>query len=81
MPSLSRTSKSDWQNIYRMRLSRRWTRQRASFWAFEELDEILTEQLRERCSWVYEEPPLLEVNGDGSTAVKDSVFGEVESEW
>ena len=49
--------------------------------AFEELDEIITERLRERCPWVYEGLPLLEVYGNGSTAVKDSVFGEVESEW
>ncbi|CAF9943449.1 MAG: hypothetical protein ALECFALPRED_000393 [Alectoria fallacina] len=48
---------------------------------FEVLDGLISERLKEQCSWVYKGPPLLESNGTGSAAVKDSVFGEVESEW
>lgn len=48
---------------------------------FEALNDLIIERLKERCPWIYEGPPLLEVNGEESTVVKDSVFGEVESEW
>lgn len=48
---------------------------------FEALDGLISERLRERCSWVYKGTPRLESNGTGSAPVKDSVFGEVESEW
>ncbi|KAF6229205.1 hypothetical protein HO133_007321 [Letharia lupina] len=48
---------------------------------FEALDGLISERLKQQCSWVYKDPPLLESNGTGSAAVKDSVFGEVESEW
>ena len=48
---------------------------------FEALNEIITIRLKERCPWIYEGRPLLETDGIGKTAVKDSVFGEVESEW
>lgn len=48
---------------------------------FEALDGLISERLREQCSWVYEGPPRFECNGTGSAPVKDSVFGEVESEW
>ena len=48
---------------------------------FEALDGLISARLREQCSWVYKHPPLLECNGADSAAVKDSVFGEVESEW
>lgn len=48
---------------------------------FEALDGLIMERLKEQCSWVYKDPPLVQSNGTGSVAVKDSVFGEVESEW
>ena len=48
---------------------------------FEALDGLISERLKQQCSWVYKDPPLLESNGLGSATVKDSVFGEVESEW
>ena len=49
--------------------------------ASEDLGKLMTERLRERCSWIYAGPPLIETNGDIATAVKDSVFSEVESDW
>ncbi len=48
---------------------------------FEALDGLISERLKDVCSWVYKGPPMLESSGIGSAAVKDSVFGEVESEW
>ncbi|KAL9065840.1 MAG: hypothetical protein Q9161_007948 [Pseudevernia consocians] len=48
---------------------------------FEVLDGLISERLKEVCSWVYKGPRLLESNGTGSAAIRDSVFGEVESEW
>ncbi|KAK4691514.1 homoserine O-acetyltransferase/O-succinyltransferase, partial [Lecanoromycetidae sp. Uapishka_2] len=50
--------------------------------AFEELNTLITERLRERCPWVYEGEPLLNKGELAvASAVKDSVFGEVESQW
>jgi len=50
--------------------------------AFEELNDLITERLKERCPWVYEGEPLVDVNVVvAAAAVKDSVFGEVESQW
>lgn len=48
---------------------------------FEALDSLISERLKEVCSWVYKGPPMLESIGTCSAAVKNSVFGEVESEW
>ncbi|KAI9815785.1 MAG: hypothetical protein M1827_002181 [Pycnora praestabilis] len=47
---------------------------------FEALNELVVKKLRERCSWVYEGSPLMEINGE-LQVVKDSIFGEVESAW
>ncbi len=50
--------------------------------AFEELNELITDRLRQSTPWVYEGEPLLDKNGVAAAAVvKDSVFGEVESQW
>lgn len=50
--------------------------------AFEELNELVSNRLKEQCSWVYEGEPLLDKSAtEAATAVKDSVFGEVESQW
>ena len=47
---------------------------------FEALNELIIERLKERCPWVYE-GPTLDISALEVTAVKDSVFGEVESGW
>jgi homoserine O-acetyltransferase len=46
---------------------------------FEILGPLIEEQLKERCPWIYEGPPLAVESS--TKVVKDSVFGEVESGW
>jgi homoserine O-acetyltransferase len=46
---------------------------------FEILGPLIEDQLKERCPWIYEGPPL--VVESSIKTVKDSVFGEVESGW
>jgi homoserine O-acetyltransferase len=49
---------------------------------FEILGPLIEDHLKERCSWIYDCPPLvLERSVKEVKEVKDSVFGEVESGW
>lgn len=48
---------------------------------FESLNKLIIRQLKDRCPSMYQGPPLLDDNTTNLTAVKDSVFGEVESGW
>lgn len=50
--------------------------------AFEELNDLITERLKEQCAWLYEGEPLLNENQVAAAiTVQDSIFGEVESQW
>ncbi|KUJ06819.1 homoserine O-acetyltransferase [Mollisia scopiformis] len=46
---------------------------------FEILGPLIEAHLRKQCPWIYEGAPL--VVEDSTSAVRDSVFGEVESGW